>query len=140
MKQKTNKVNNKTSNKPKEKTGTDSEIACIDTCLRPLNSASIRCNMCMVWFHTTYVGINDVDGVGAWVCAGCRVMPETVKQMSSQINTLLETITILMKTYTNFSTKIDKKFERINDGITIELISPNFLINPWPKSVKISVV
>ena len=50
----------------------DSEVKCIDSCTPTQMEPSIRCNICMDWFHTPCVGISDVDTVGAWTCAGCR--------------------------------------------------------------------
>ena len=116
-KSKTNNTNNKKPNKKQENLESETDIVCIDACSNT-NSASIRCNMCMTWFHTVCVGISDVDGVGAWVCAHCRVMPETIKLMKLQISTLLETTTSLMKTFGNISEKLDREFGNLNDRIT----------------------
>ena len=63
----------------------ESEINCTDTCLDPENQSSIRCIMCMVWFHTVCVGISDDDAVGVWTCACCRKIPEMVKEMKTQL-------------------------------------------------------
>ena len=72
----------------------------------------------MVWYHTVCVGISDVDIVGAWACAGCRKLPETVTKMKTKLDTLLETTNIMMKTFKTFTDKIDKKFDNLNDRIT----------------------
>ena len=110
--------NNKQSNKKQETFESETDIMCIKACRKVTDSASIRCNMCMTWFHTLCVEISDINSVGAWVCADCRVMPETIKLMKSQINTLLETTTSLMKTFGSLSEKLDQEFGKLNDRIT----------------------
>ena len=72
----------------------------------------------MVWFPTLCVGISDVDAVGAWDCAGCRMLPETVNNMKSQTDTLLETTNTMIAFFKTFSEKVDGKFENLNDRIT----------------------
>ena len=109
-KSKTQSTNNKKSNKKQESLESETDILCVEACSTRVDSPSIRCNLCMTWFHTACVGTSDVDGVGAWVCADCRIMPETIKLMKSQINTLLETTTSLMKTFGNFAEKLDREF------------------------------
>ena len=96
----------------------DSEIQCIDSCTVPKTTPSFGCNMCMNWFHTPCVGISDVDAVGAWTCAGCRKLPETVNKMKSDIDTLLGTTSTILKIFKSFSEKIDNKFENLNDRLT----------------------
>ena len=105
-------------NKKSEIMDNESEINCTGTCLDPENQSSIRCNMCMVWFHTVCVGISDDDAVGAWTCAGCRKLPEMVKEMKTQLGTLLQTTNDIMNTFKTFTENVDKKFENLNDRIT----------------------
>ena len=108
-----------TENKLTEPNDSESEIKCIDSCsATEKQSASIRCNVCMVWFHTVCVGISDVNVVGAWACAGCRKLPETVNEMKTQIGTLLETTKVIMNTFKAFTENVDKKFDNLNDRIT----------------------
>ena len=74
--------------------------------------------MRMVWFQTFCVGISDVDAVGAWGYAGCRMLPETVNNMKFQTDTLLETTNTMIGFFKTFSEKGDGKFENLNDRIT----------------------
>ena len=106
--------------KPKltETMDSESEIKCTESCSATETASSIRCNVCMVWYHTVCVGISDVDVVGAWACAGCRKLPETVTKMKTKLDTLLETTYIMMKTFKTFTDKVDKKFDNLNDRIT----------------------
>ena len=118
---KTNKEHSKPSNLKHQNTEAinyDSEIKCTDTCSSTKVSASIRCNMCMVWYHTLCVGIRDDDVVGAWTCADCRILPETVNNMKSQIDTLLQTTNTMMDFFKTFSENVDSKFQNLNDRIT----------------------
>ena len=98
----------------------DCEISCKEDCLlsSDSNSESIRCNMCMDWFHTQCVGITDIDTVGAWVCGVCRLLPKTVNQMKLQIKTLLDTITQFIQSFNEFSANMENKYENINDRLT----------------------
>lgn len=97
----------------------DCEIICTDQCSNDSNSASIRCNLCMVWFHSNCVGISDIDVVGAWVCASCRLLPKTVTTMKLQMETLLDTTMKIFDTFTSFSIKMENKFENLNDRLTV---------------------
>ena len=88
---KTNKEQSQPSNAKQQNTeviNSDSEIKRTNTCSSTQESPSIRCYMCMVWYHTLCVSISDVDVVGAWTCADCRILPETVNNMKSQIDIL----------------------------------------------------
>ena len=118
---KTNKEQSQPSNSKQQNTedkNSDSEIKCTNTCSSTQESPSIRCNMCMVWYHTLCVSISDVDVVGAWTCADCRVLPETVNNMKSQIDILLQTTNTMMDFFKTFSENVDSKFQNLNDRIT----------------------
>ena len=73
----------------------DSEISCIEDCALTTdsNSGSVRCNICMEWFHTQCVGITDLDEIGACVCGTCRPLAKVVNELKSQIDLLLDTTT-----------------------------------------------
>ena len=98
---------------------TKEEIICNDSCFGDTNSAFIRCNLCFVWYHTNCVGIDDLDCVEAWVCADCQTLPRTVKSLKIQMETLFETQANFFKAFTVFSEKMDKKFENLNDRLTV---------------------
>ena len=66
------------------------EILCIESCSRDVSTECIRCNLCFTWYHTNCVGIKDLHGVEAWVCAGCRALPKTVKLLKGQCETILQ--------------------------------------------------
>ena len=95
-----------------------SESTCIETCSVKGDLESIRCNMCMKWFHTKCVGIKDIDAVGAWVCACCRVIPQTVNNIQSKIQILLENTNTIMETFSAFTERVENKFENLSDRIT----------------------
>ena len=59
-----------------KQTSEDRGISCVQVCSNNSDSSSICCNLCMEWFHPKCVGINDIDFVGAWVCASCRLLPK----------------------------------------------------------------
>lgn len=73
VKSKSKKKNSKSKKKKKtaratneqEKDNATSDISCTDECTNNSDSDSIRCNLCMKWFHTGCVGICDVENVGA---------------------------------------------------------------------------
>lgn len=119
-KQKQNKTkkqrNKETKNTPNDVNG---EIVCIDACTNDTVTESIRCNLCMNWFHTDCVGISDMDSVGAWVCADCRKLPETVKIMKSQIEILLDSTMSISENINSFSKNLENKFENLNDRLTV---------------------
>ena len=68
----------------------DDEVQCVESCSRNSTAGSIRCNLCMVWFHTECVGISDIDSVGALVCADCRMLPRTVQVLETKMEILLK--------------------------------------------------
>ena len=105
-------------NSPNNDSKSDSEFGCIDSCTAKQTDSCIRCNICMVWFHTACVGIVDIDEVGAWTCVVCRKLPENVTAMKSQINSLLENTNTILKLFKSFTQKVDDKFENLNDRLT----------------------
>lgn len=112
-KQSTQEVNQTTQNVE------ECEITCIENCSNENDTESIRCNLCMSWFHTDCVCITDIDSVGAWVCAKCRKLPETVKIMKTHIETLLDSTMSIFEKLNSFSEKIDNQFGQLNDRITV---------------------
>ena len=97
----------------------DDEIRCIESCLSNKdNGDSLRCNLCMVWFHTACLGITDIDAIGAWVCGTCRQMPKTVKLIQSQIDTIMSSTNKILQTFANFSEKLEQNFVNLNDRVT----------------------
>ena len=74
---------------------------------------------------------------------GCRMLPETVNNMKSHIDTLLETTNTMMGFFKTFSEKVDGKFENLNDRITSIIIKINVMTSlahrPCPISVQILV-
>ena len=127
-KKKKNTKGKSTNSAHTENMGRDSEIKCIDSCSVTEPSLAIRCNTCIFWFHT--VGINDVDVVGAWNCAGCRQLPEKVSEMKSQLDTLLETANIMMITFKTFFERLGKKFENLDHRITAVVNQNKGLTSP----------
>ena len=63
----------------------DSGKMCTDDCKIKAESPSICCNICKEWFHPKCVGIKNIDDVGAWVCASCRLLPKTVHCLKLQM-------------------------------------------------------
>ena len=97
----------------------DDEISCIDGCaLTDSHSGSVRCNLCMKWFHTQCVGITDLDVIVAWVCGTCRVLPHVVNQLKTQIDILLNTTNKFVHSFTVFQDKMESKYEGLNDRLT----------------------
>ena len=96
----------------------DDDILCIDSCVNDSSSASIRCNLCLIWCHTVCVGIRDLDDVDAWVCADCKALPKTVKGLKEQVETLVQTTSDILKTFETFSKSMEHKFDNINDRLT----------------------
>ena len=117
---KTATATNKTRrSKGHNKTNRDkSDISCIDTCSTDYDSESIRCNLCMNWYHTVCVNITDINSVGAWVCGDCRVLPETVKSMQQQMQTLLTTTGKIFESVNTLTKTMNNKISQIDDRIT----------------------
>ena len=123
MKGKNSKSKPKDKSTPEEENvyidSTKEEIICNDSCSGDSNSASIRCNLCFVWYHSNCVGIDDLDCVEVWVCADCQTLPRTYKSLKIQMETLFKTQANLFKAFTVFSEKMDNKFENLNDRLTV---------------------
>ena len=119
---KTKKEKKKDTNKHKKKThnetSSDNTITCIDDCTINGESSSIRCNLCMEWFHTDCVGIPNVDDVAGWVCASCRVLPKTVSHMKSQMEILIESTKKIFETVNTLSKRMENNFTNLNDHLT----------------------
>ena len=66
---KTTKQKQKRQSRRKSKKKNDDQeiIKCTETCHCDSSSDSIRCNLCMDWFHATCVEIHNIDTIGAWV-------------------------------------------------------------------------
>ena len=94
------------------------DTSCISGCAKNISSPSLRCNICMVWFHTDCVGISNIDDVGAWVCANCRQLPKTVQQMKSQLEILTKSTCQILNTIGKLSDDLDTKFSNLNDRLT----------------------
>lgn len=71
-----------------------------------------------MWFHVVCVGINDLDSVGAWVCAESEALPKRMKLLQTQMKTVMETTTNIFKTFESFSLKMQNQFENLNDRLT----------------------
>ena len=82
--------------KCKKKSDDQNDIRCIDKCKGDSSSDSIRCNLCMDWFHATCMEILDIDNVGAWVCTECRKLSLTVSMMKLQLENLLSTTSTIV--------------------------------------------
>ena len=113
----------KSKNNPKHKENRmlvedDDEIQCVASCAGNCASESIRCNLCMTWFHTNCVGISDLALVGAWVCADCRVLPRTVQVLETKMETLLKSTEKIFETINSLAMTFDNKFQNLNDKIT----------------------
>ena len=91
--QTTNKQKQKGQRRRKSKKKNDDQevIKCTETCHGDSSSDSIRCNLCMDWFHATCVGIHNIDTIGAWVCCACRTLQHMVSVMKLQLENLLST-------------------------------------------------
>ena len=97
----------------------DDVISCINGCALPdSDSGSVRCNLCMKWFHTQCVGITDLNVIVAWVCGTCRVLPHTVNQLKSQIDILLDTTKTFLHSFNTFQDKMESKYEGLSDRLT----------------------
>ena len=115
--------NSKSKNKLKNKENkrlieVDDEIQCVASCTGNCVSESIRCNLCMTWFHTECVGISDLASVGAWVCADCRMLPRTVQVLETKMETLLKSTEKIFVTINSLAMTFDNKFQNLNDKIT----------------------
>ena len=93
-------------------------MLCIESCSRDVSTECIRCNLSFTWYHTHCVGIKDLDGVEAWVCADCRASPKTVKFLKGQCEALLQTTEKMYITVETLTEKIDRKFDHLNDRLT----------------------
>ena len=96
----------------------NNDISCIQTCSIDYASASIRCNLCMNWYHTVCVHITDMNSVGAWVCDDCRVLPQTVKSMQHQLQTLLTSTGQILESVNALTSTMKNKISQIDDRIT----------------------
>lgn len=96
----------------------NNDINCIETCSIGYASASIRCNLCMNWYHTVCVKITDINGVGAWVCDDCRVLPQTVRSMQHQLQTLLTSTGKILESVNTLTSTMNNKISQIDDRIT----------------------
>ena len=73
----------------------------------------------MVWCHTICVGIEDIDSIGAWVCADCRLLPNHANLLERQIKTLLETTSQIYTIVTSLlEKKNDTEFDHLYSRIT----------------------
>ena len=96
----------------------ESTITCTESCTDKDTSESLRCNMCMQWFHTKCVSIKNIDEVGAWTCACCRLIPHKINLIETQVKTILENTSKIMQTFTTYSETMENRFANINDRIT----------------------
>ncbi|MCG8113370.1 MAG: hypothetical protein N0E59_21675, partial [Candidatus Thiodiazotropha taylori] len=110
--------NSKSNKKTEPEVLNDCDTSCAPGCTKDKNLTSLRCNICMVWFHTECVGIVDLDVVGAWACAICRTLPKTVNVMKVQLESLAESTAQILSTLCLLSERIDSKFGNINDRLT----------------------
>ena len=72
----------------------------------------------MNWYHTVCVNINDINSVGAWICDDCRVLPQTVKSMQSQLQTLLTSTVKIAKNLNTLTSTINNKIDQTDNRIT----------------------
>ena len=100
------------------KSNDNNDISCIQTCSIDYASASIRCNLCMNWYHTVCVHITDMNSVGAWVCDDCRVLTQTVKSMQHQLQTLLTSTGQILESVNALTSTMENKISQIDDRIT----------------------
>ena len=73
----------------------------------------------MVWYHAECVGICEIDYVGAWTCADCRVLPNTVKSMKLLVDMLLVSTKTISENIKTLSQNIESNFDNLNDRITV---------------------
>ena len=104
--------------KGKKKSDDQNDIRCIDKCKSDSSSDSIRCNLCMDWFHAACMEIIDIDNVGAWVCTECRKLPLTVSMMKLQLENLLSTTSTIVTQIKSLSNKFENKMEQLDDRLT----------------------
>lgn len=90
---------------------------CKDKC-NTHNGDMTRCNMCMVWFHDTCVGLEDNANLGWWVCEQCKQMPFLVKQMSAMFMDLQNVTKEISLQITNLCTSFNNKLQNLDDRIT----------------------
>ena len=93
-------------------------ITCTDTCDSDTVSTSIRCNLCMYWFHANCVNISDIDSVGAWVCSEYRKLPQTVNLLKTHLETLLESTTKIVSNLNDLRKEVQNKFTNVEDRLT----------------------
>ena len=72
----------------------------------------------MFIYHTSCVGIKDLDSVEAWVCADCKASPKTVKALKARVETLIQTTAKRFKTAEALSEKMGNKFDNLNGRLT----------------------
>ena len=100
-------------------TSSDTDIQCTDDCTIKANAQFVCCNICMEWYHPNCVGINNIDDVGAWVCARRRLLPKTVNQLKSQMTTVLDSIHKIITCISELTEKMENKFDNFNDRLTV---------------------
>ena len=117
---KTTKQKQKGQRRRKSKKQNDDQevIKCTETCHGDSSSDSIRCNLCMDWFHATCVEIHNIDTIGAWVCCACRTLPHTVSVMKLQLENLLSTTTTIVDQIKSLSNQFERKMEQLDDRLT----------------------
>ena len=98
-----------------KQTCSDTGIKCTDECTINANAPSICCNIYMEWYHPNCVGISNVDEVGAWVCASCRLLPKIVELIKSQMTTLIDSTQKMFNSISLLTEKMENQFEYLND-------------------------
>ena len=107
---------NKATAKSKSNNAEKEEPICLDTCKKKQNGEMIRCNLCMLWFHTKCV--NCDNSVGCWTCPGCRKMPEMVRMVYDLMRDMQESNHNISEQISTLSQNFENKLGLINDRIT----------------------
>ncbi|CAG2203189.1 unnamed protein product [Mytilus edulis] len=79
------------------------ENMCI--CQQPPAGDMIQCNWCQEWYHNKCMSIKKDDNVAFWICVQCRTLPKVVNDIQSQLSSIIQNNTDLVK---DISVKTDQ--------------------------------
>lgn len=122
LSQKQQKLAKKQKSKPKpvqttkHRTSEKEDIICVDDCEGDQNGDMIRCNLCMVWYHTKCVSCDN--SIGCWTCLKCRKMPDNVSMICSLLQNMQEQNNVIAEQISSLSSSLENKLSLINDRIT----------------------
>ena len=72
--------------------GSDKHVrGCTSKCKVTNQMNMIRCSLCMTWYHVECAG-EDSDYQGVWCCNSCRILPTSIKNLETQIESLVSSV------------------------------------------------